>query len=160
MPDVATPDSTTPVHRFASGLLLVVVPVAGALLATALFVLAELVGLRPLQHAPFTVSEAAAVGDGPALVRLLYTGHSPNARYPVGADLLRPLVPGALMPIEAAVLGNQPAMIAVLELWGVPIDDSLRAHLLCLADRAAAEAAAEALRRGRPAAACADPAPH
>jgi hypothetical protein len=160
MTDTADTASTTSAPGLAPGLLLVAVPVVGAILATALFVLAEVVGLRPLQHAPLTVSEAAAVGDGPALVRLLYTGHSPHARYAVGVDLLRPLVPGALMPIEAAVLGNQPAMVAVLERWGVPIDDSLRAHLVCLADRAAAGAAAEALTRGRPDAACADPAPH
>lgn len=128
-------------------LLPVAAPILVAIFVTGLFVAAELAGLRPFQHAPLTVSEAAAEGDVPALLRLLYGGKNPRARYSVGTDIIRGPKPRNLTPLEAAAIGDQPAAIEIIERWGVPIDNAERAHLLCLAERAAARASVEVLKR-------------
>ena len=129
--------------------LIVSLPVVGAIAATLLFVGSECAGLRLFTKRPFTVAEAAADGDAPAMMRQIYGGASPLERYPVQSDVLSGSNGSLLTPLEAAVMANRPAIIDVLERWGVPIDDPERAHLVCLAETRRASDAISVLKGER-----------
>ncbi|MEQ1572830.1 MAG: hypothetical protein ABL993_01155, partial [Vicinamibacterales bacterium] len=116
-------------------------------------------GLRPFEHAPLTVSEAAGSGEAHVLLNLLYNGANPLARYSVGQDVIKGSEPRDLTPLEAAVVGNQPAIIGLLERWSVPIDDMERNRLLCLAVSTRAQLSVGALSRPGVVPSCAERVP-
>jgi hypothetical protein len=101
----------------------------------AIYSVTEMLGGRPLTDRPLNIAEAIIDDDPPAVMRQLYTGVSPIARYDVGADVfLRPH--GPMTPLEAATVRDRAGLLELILRQGVPIDAPTRAHLLCLAARA------------------------
>lgn len=127
---------------------LVAAPAAAGIVAALLFVAAEGVGLHPFADPPLTLSEAAAVGEAPVLVRLLRGGASPLARYPVRRDIIGGAAPQLLTPLDAAVLRDQVGTVRLLEVRML-IDQAARVRLVCLARQAGArDTAAWLMREG------------
>lgn len=132
-------------------------PIVVAVAVTAMFVTAELVGFRPFAQRQFSLAEAAAEGDAPAMMRHLLTGANPLARYPVAPDVLTRDSQAPLTPLEAAALANRVRNIDLLERWGVPIDAAERVRLFCLASAARADDVVAMLGRDREMPSCAEP---
>ena len=128
---------------------IVALPIVTGIAAVVLFVAAECAGFRPFASRPMTLAEAAAEGDTPAMMRQIYGGASPLARYPVQSDVLSGSDGSLLTPLEAAVMANRPGIIDVLEMWGLPIDGAERARLVCLAETRRATDAISALKGDR-----------
>ena len=111
------------------------VALPGCLLAAATVVALTLAafGEHPMwPHEDVNLAEAAGVREEAEVVRLIEQGQNPNASYPVRSGLLfeRPVT---LTPLEAAVINNDPAIVAVLFANGVALDGPSWVALRCFA---------------------------
>lgn len=121
----------------------VAAPVLAGIALTTVVVLAEAAGFRPFAMRELSVSEAAAEDEAAMMMRLIYSGASPTARYEVGTDIISGPGPRLLTPLEAAVMRNRTEILGLLE-RRVLIEPAERERLLCLAQK---EHAAEAAKR-------------
>ena len=96
-----------------------------------------------------TLSEAAALHDQGELVRLIASGHDPNAVYALRADVL---AARALTPLEAAVGARRPEMVELLIRHGAAVDSDAWRRLHCFAIATGDADVAQMLDRFRPAA--------
>ena len=106
------------------------VPPVVAFVLIGAFVAAEAVGLRPLGFEPANVSEAAAVGAAATSLRFIAEGADPDAPHPVAAGVLGTL-PRTVNAIDAAIIGRQAEMIALLRNQGAT---TVAQRAKCLAD--------------------------
>ncbi len=95
-----------------------------------------------------TLSEAAALHDQGELVRLIASGHDPNAVYPLRANVL---AVRALTPLEAAVGARRPEMVDLLMRRGAAVDPNAWRRLHCFAMASGAADVVQMLDRFRPA---------
>src|SRR5688500_4931932 len=111
------------------------VALPGCLLAAATVVALTLAafGEHPMwPHEDVNLAEAAGVREEAEVVRLIEQGQNPNASYPVRSGLLFER-PARLTPLEAAVINDDPAIVAQLFANGVAVDGPLWVALRCLA---------------------------
>src|SRR6188474_3471766 len=93
-----------------------VVAMPGCLLAAASLAALMLAafGEYPMwPHEDVNLAEAAGVREEAEVARLIERGQDPNASYPVRAGLLFER-PAKLTPLEAAVINDDPAIVALL----------------------------------------------
>jgi len=138
-------------NRFAR--LLPIGAAAPALAAVA--VSAAIVVMAVMSDAPpfwrggsLTLSEAAALHDQGELVRLIASGHDPNAVYALRADVL---AVRALTPLESAVGARRPEMIELLLRHGAEVDSGAWRRLHCFAMATGDADVVQMLDRFRPA---------
>ena len=92
------------------------VALPGCLLAAASVVALTMAafGEHPMwPHEDVNLAEAAGVREEAEVTRLIEQGQDPNASYPVRSGLLFER-PARLTPLEAAVINDDPAIVAVL----------------------------------------------
>jgi hypothetical protein len=123
-----------------------------ALVAVALS--AAIVAMAVMSDAPpfwrggsLTLSEAAALHDQGELVRLIASGHDPNAVYALRADVL---AVRALTPLEAAVGARRPEMVELLIRHGARVDSDSWRRLHCFAAATGGADVVQMLDRFRP----------
>jgi hypothetical protein len=95
-----------------------------------------------------TLSEAAALHDQGELVRLIASGHDPNAVHPLRANVL---AVRALTPLEAAVGARRSEMVELLLRHGAEVDPASWRRLHCFAIATGAVDVVQMLDRFRPA---------
>lgn len=95
-----------------------------------------------------TLSEAAALHDQGALVKLIESGSDPNRVYPLRAGVLAVV---SLTPLEAAVGARRAEMVDLLMLHGASIDSDTWRRLHCFAIEAGAEDVVQTIDQYRPA---------
>lgn len=106
---------------------------AGALWGLALLV-SGLTGLHPVwTFNPRNLSEAAATGDGAAVVRLTRTGEDINGRWDVRPGVVHSTAT-ALTPIEAAAATGERGMVQLLLDLGASPDAITWQRAYCVAD--------------------------
>ena len=124
------------------------VALPGCLLAAATVVALTLAafGEHPMwPHENVNLAEAAGVREEAEVVRLIEQGQNPNASYPVRSGLLfeRPM---RLTPLEAAVINDDPAIVAVLFAHGAAVDGPSWVALRCFAGNSRVSPVLEAHR--------------
>lgn len=97
-----------------------------------------------------TLSEAAALRDGAAVVRLVQFGKDPNTAWRVRAGILGP-ADRDLLPMEAAIGAKRLEIVELLLASGATIEPELRHRLTCLARIRDAGDITEYLQRKAPA---------
>lgn len=127
------------------------VPFIGAWLTTAAFVVADVAGVRPWSLPPVTLVQALRDSDALAVRLLTHEGANLLERYALRDGAGRE---HRLTPIEVATVSDRPEMVDLLQRLGVPVDDRLRAHLVCLAQAAGAAHSVAFLARAGVDAAC------
>lgn len=111
-------------------------PVVAATLCVAIYVGLEMLGHPIFASRPVNLAEAVANDDPATVLRLRHEGASLVDVYHVRGDVL--ITPAAeATPLEVAALRDRAQIIRLLERSGVVVDDQLRSHLLCIAERAA-----------------------
>ena len=111
------------------------VAIPGCLLAAASLVALMLAafGEYPMwPHKEVNLAEAAAVREEAEVTRLIEQGQNPNIRYTVRPGLLFERS-ASLTPLEAAVLNNDPAMVAHVLALSVSLDSATWVALRCFA---------------------------
>ena len=115
-------------------LMLAAGPIVLASLLAVVYAITEQAGMPLLTDRAMNPAELVMEDDPPGLIRRLRAGDSPVATYDMGGDVLVP--PARRMtPMEAAAYRDRGSMLDLLEREGVPVDDAMRAHLLCIAER-------------------------
>ncbi|MEQ1895980.1 MAG: hypothetical protein ABL971_01175 [Vicinamibacterales bacterium] len=109
-------------------------PIVLALLLVVFYVVTEQAGMRLLTDRALNPAELVIEDDPPGLIRRLRAGDSPVATYDVGSDVLARSA-RRMTPMEAAAYRDRGSMLDLLVREGVPDDDAMRAHLLCIAER-------------------------
>ena len=100
---------------------------------------------------PRNLAEAAAMGNAPAVMRLLRAGADPSREWPVGPRVISSAITH-VTAVEAAVWSRQGPMVDLIEREGGIRDDATRAHLACLAADLRADEVVQVLtRHGAPA---------
>jgi hypothetical protein len=111
------------------------VAIPGCLLAAASLVALMLAAFGEYPMWPYeavNLAEAAGVREEAEVARLIERGQDPNASYPVRAGLLFER-PAKLTPLEAAVINDDPAIVALLFAHGAAIDGPTWVALRCFA---------------------------
>jgi hypothetical protein len=111
------------------------VAIPGCILAAASLVALMLAafGEYPMwPHEEVNLAEAAGVREEAEVVRLIERGQDLNESYPVRTGLLFER-PAKLTPLEAAVINNDPAMVALLFANGAAVDGPSWLALRCFA---------------------------
>lgn len=111
------------------------VALPGCLLAAASVVALTMAafGEHPMwPHEDVNLAEAAGVREEAEVTRLIEQGQDPNASYPVRTGLLFER-PATLTPLEAAVINDDPAIVAVLFANGAAVDGPSWVALRCFA---------------------------
>ncbi len=111
------------------------VAIPGCLLAVASLVALMLAafGEYPMwPHEDVNLAEAAGVREEAEVARLIERGQDPNASYPVRPGLLFER-PAKLTPLEAAVINDDPAIVALLFANGAAVDGPSWLALRCFA---------------------------
>ena len=111
------------------------VAIPGCLLAAASLVALMLAafGDYPMwPHEDVNLAEAAGVREEAEVARLIERGQDPNASYPVRPGLLFER-PANLTPLEAAVINDDPAIVALLFANGAAVDGQTWVALRCFA---------------------------
>jgi hypothetical protein len=107
-------------------------PAAAAALAVLLFVAIELPGGSPLSLGrPQNIAEAAGLGSGAEVMRLLQAGEDPTRIYTVRPEVISPSVDRA-SALEAAVWSRRLELVRLLDATGALTGD-LRRDIVCLA---------------------------
>ena len=107
----------------------------GCLLAAASLVALTMAafGEHPMwPHEEVNLAEAAGVREEAEVARLIEQGQDPNARYPVRPGFLFERAV-RLTPLEAAVVNNDPAIVAQLLSRGVALEAPSWVTLRCFA---------------------------
>ena len=78
------------------------------------------------------VAEAAGLGSGAEVLRMLRAGQDPHAVLPIRPEIISSTVTRA-SAIEAAVWGRTAQLVALLDREGALADPGQRQHMLCLA---------------------------
>jgi len=95
--------------------LALIVPALSAAALLALFVVAEVAGLRPLASAPdANVAEAVAWGDAGQALAFIMSGQDPNERWAIRQDLLDSRGELHVTAIQAAVLSRRSELVALM----------------------------------------------
>lgn len=109
-------------------------PIVLASLLAVVYAVTEQAGLPLLTDRALNPAELVMEDDPPGLIRRLRAGDSPVAAYDMGRDVLAP--PRRTMtPMEAAAFRDRGSILNLLVREGVPVDEAMRAHLLCIAER-------------------------
>lgn len=107
-------------------------PAAAALGLIALLIVAETTGRTPLTYPmPGNLAEAAGMGMGSEVLRMLRAGQNPKAVMPVRPDIISPSVT-RVTAVEAAVWGRRVRLLRLLEREGA-ISKEERQYVACLA---------------------------
>jgi hypothetical protein len=113
-----------------------VVVVAPALTATLLaagFAAGELLGGHPFSYSrPRNIAEAAAMGSGAEVLRLLRAGEDPRAIMDVRSELISSNIT-RVNAVEAAVWGRRVQLLRMLERHGAIEGDDMKRYVACLA---------------------------
>lgn len=97
------------------------------------FSLSELAGRTPLSSgAPANIAEAAGLGSGAEVMRMLREGQDPRAVLPLSRETISSTVTRA-SAIEAAVWSRKVQVVDLLDREGALADPEQRHHVLCLA---------------------------
>jgi hypothetical protein len=97
------------------------------------FSLAEIAGRTPFSSGPpANIAEAAGLGSGAEVLRLLREGQNPHVVLPLGPDVISTTVTRA-SAVEAAVWSRRFQLIELLDREGVLANPAERHMLLCLA---------------------------
>jgi len=111
------------------------VAMPGCLLAAASLIALMLAafGEYPMwPHDDVNLAEAAGAREEAEVTRLIERGQDPNAPYPVRPGLVLDR-PAKLTPLEAAVINDDPAMVAQLFARGAAVDGPSWVALRCFA---------------------------
>ena len=112
---------------------LAVVPPALATAGIVWFSLTEISGHTPFSNgAVANIAEAAGLGSGAEVMRLLRERHNPHAILPLSPDVISSSVTRA-SAVEAAVWSRRFQLVELLDREGVLTDPVERHNLLCLA---------------------------
>ena len=110
-----------------------VVPPAVATAAIVWFSLAEMSGPTPFSSGPpANIAEAAGLGSGAEVMRLLRERKNPHAILPLSPDVISSTITRA-SAVEAAVWSRKFQLVELLDREGVLADPEERHYLLCLA---------------------------
>jgi hypothetical protein len=97
------------------------------------FSLAEMAGRTPFSSGPpANIAEAAGLGSGAEVLRLLREGHDPYVVRPLSPDVISTTVTRA-SAVEAAVWSRRFQLVELLDREGALADPAQRHTLLCLA---------------------------
>lgn len=97
------------------------------------FSLAEISGRTPFSSGPpANIAEAAGLGSGAEVLRLLRERHNPHAILPLNPDVISSSVTRA-SAVEATVWSRRFQLVELLDREGVLADPAERHTLLCLA---------------------------
>ena len=114
-------------------ILAVAVPPILATMALAAFSLLDVAGRTPLSYGPTrNIAEAAALGNGAEVTRLLAAGDDPARLMAVRPEVISSSVT-RVTALEAAVWSRSDALARLLDSRGTIGDDAIRRHLVCLA---------------------------
>jgi hypothetical protein len=109
------------------------VPAAGATLAVLAFVVSESAGETPFSYGPpMNLAEAAGMGRGPEVVRMLGAGHDPNRLATVRPEIISSMVT-RVTALEAVIWSRRRELVQVLDDHGAIVDRDTRRALACLA---------------------------
>jgi hypothetical protein len=109
------------------------VPAALGLLLVSVFVAAEIAGHTLLSYdMPRNVAEAAAMGNGSEVLRMLREGQDPNAILPVSPEIISSTIT-RVSAVEAAVWGRRVQLLRLLEREGAIRNVETRQYVACLA---------------------------
>jgi hypothetical protein len=112
---------------------LAVMPPALATAGIVCFSLAEISGRTPFSSGPpANIAEAAGLGSGAELLRLLREGQDPHAVLPLSPDVISTTVTRA-SAVEAAVWSRRFQVVELLDREGALKDPAQRHAVLCLA---------------------------
>ena len=107
-------------------------PAAAAVLAVVLFAVIELSGWTPLSIGrPLNIAEAAGLGSGAEVMRMLRAGDDPTRIMPVRPEVISASV-RQVSALEAAVWSRRVSLMQLLDTSGAIIGDT-RDDLACLA---------------------------
>jgi hypothetical protein len=95
---------------------------------------------------PITVSEAAVIQSRAVLFTMLQAGADPNVPSRVRRDFVDADDDLVVLPLEAAVMGGELAVVQLLEARGARRDAAMTEHLIEIAERRGAEDIVEHLR--------------
>lgn len=112
---------------------LVAVPLVAVTAGVAVFSLVELSGGTPFSLGPLrNVAEAAGMGNGAEILRLLRAGDDPQRVWPVRPEIISSSVTQATA-LEAAVWSRRREIIDLLNRQGALADPEVRRQVYCLA---------------------------
>lgn len=112
---------------------LAIVPPVLITAGVVLFSLLELSGRTPFSSGmPRNIAEAAGLGSGAEVLRMLREGRSPYEVLPVRPEIISSTITRAT-GLEAAVWSRKAQLIELLDREGVMADPEARRHVLCLA---------------------------
>jgi len=116
---------------------LIVVTVAGPVLTlmllTSVFVLGEMAGHAPLTaQPPRNIAEAAGLGSGAEVLRMLRAGQNPMTPLPVRGDIISSEITSATA-LEAAIWSRRVRLLHLFDREGLLRDDEIRQHVACVA---------------------------
>ena len=109
------------------------IPVVAMTVAIAFFTVSETLG-----HTPFSlgslrnIAEAAGLGSGPEVLRLLRQGEDPNQVLPVRGEIISSSLT-RVTALEAAVWSRRVELVKLLDANGAIKGDESRHHLACIA---------------------------
>jgi hypothetical protein len=128
-PDAAHVSSRVPRAVTAAVLL----PAAAATAAVALFVLLDAAGATLFSDdPPLNIAEAAGMGSGPEVLRLLREGQDPTEVLPVRPYIISSNIT-RVTAVEAAVWGRRVQLLRLLEREGAFGGSEARQYVACLA---------------------------
>jgi len=112
---------------------LAVMPPVLATAGVVWFSLAEIAGRTPFSSGPpANIAEAAGLGSGAEVLRLLREGHNPTVVLSLSRDVISTTVTRA-SAVEAAVWSRRVQLVELLDREGVLADPVQRHTVLCLA---------------------------
>jgi hypothetical protein len=121
------------VNRRATLAFVAAAPIVVATLGVLWFAWHEVAGETPWSIGrPRNVAEAAGLGVGSEILRLLRDGQDPHRVWPVHRDVISSAVTRVTAP-EAAVWSHKAQVMDLLERQGVLSRPDVRQHVLCLA---------------------------
>jgi hypothetical protein len=124
------------------------VPAATGMLLVALFIASEIAGHTPLAYdLPRNIAEAAGMGNGSEVLRMLREGQDPNAIVSISPDIISSSIT-RVTAIEAAVWGRRVQLLRLLEREGAIRSGETREYIACLATLARVEAIVEEFAPG------------
>lgn len=111
----------------------VAAPVLIGTLLTSVFVLGEVAGRAPLVgDSPGNIAEAAGLGSGAEVLRMLRRGDDPMRPLPVGPEIISREIT-RVTALEAAVWSRRIRLVQLLDREGAIRGDEARRHVTCVA---------------------------
>jgi hypothetical protein len=108
-------------------------PATAATLLILCFVMSEMAGHTPLAYdLPRNIAEAAGMGNGSEVLRMLRDGQDPNAILPISPEIISSSIT-QVTAVEAAVWGRRVQLLRLLEREGAIRDAARRQYIACLA---------------------------